>query len=141
MHSRHLYMPFGLTSALAVFQNLFNNILLDMLKRFIFVYLEFSKVLEVTDWPVPESRKHLQCFLGFSNFYSLLIRDYCLVVAHLTQLTSIKLPYLWSPEADLAFGWLKTLLPSSLPPGPKPPDRDGGGASDTGVRVISAFAS
>lgn len=113
-------MPFGLTNAPVVFQNLVNDILHDMLGRFVFVYLDDilifsqnlkghvqhvrlvlqrllknrlyvkaekckfhtfsvdflsfiiecghvrahpSKVREVTDWPVLESRTHLQRFL------------------------------------------------------------------------------
>ena len=40
-------MPFGLTNAPAVFQALVNDVLLDMLDRFVFVYLDdilvFSK--------------------------------------------------------------------------------------------------
>lgn len=69
--------PSALTNALAVFQNLFNDIFRDTLNHFVFVYLEFLKVLRVTDWSVPESRKHLQCFLGFRNFYCLFVLDYC----------------------------------------------------------------
>ena len=37
-------MPFGLTNAPAVFQALVDNVLRDMLNRFVFVYL-FSPVL------------------------------------------------------------------------------------------------
>ena len=33
-------MPFGLTNAPAVFQALVNNVLRDMLNRFLFVYLD-----------------------------------------------------------------------------------------------------
>lgn len=33
-------MPFGLTNALVVFQALVNDVLRDMLNRFIFVYLD-----------------------------------------------------------------------------------------------------
>lgn len=55
-HFEYLVMPFGLTNAPAVFQNLVNDILRDMLNRFIFVYLDdilvFSKNLH-------EHRQHV----------------------------------------------------------------------------------
>ncbi len=46
-HYEYLVMPFGLTNSPAVFQNLVNDVLGDMLSRFVFVYLDdiliFSK--------------------------------------------------------------------------------------------------
>lgn len=39
-HFEYLVMPFGLTNAPAVFQALINDILLDMINRFVFVYLD-----------------------------------------------------------------------------------------------------
>lgn len=34
------------------------------------------KIQVLTDWPIPNSRKQLQRFLGFANFYYHFIRDY-----------------------------------------------------------------
>lgn len=49
-HFRYLVMPFGLTNTPAVFQALINDVLQDMLNRFIFVYLDdiliFSRNLD-----------------------------------------------------------------------------------------------
>lgn len=39
-HFEYLVMPFGLTNAPAVFQALINDVLRDMLNRFVFVYLD-----------------------------------------------------------------------------------------------------
>lgn len=39
-HFEYPVMPFGLTNALVVFQALVNDVLRDMLNRFIFVYLD-----------------------------------------------------------------------------------------------------
>lgn len=64
-----------------------------------------SKVQVMTDWPVPEIFKLLQCFLGFDNFYRNVIHEYSSVAAPLTQLTSTKLSFLWSPETGESFVW------------------------------------
>ncbi len=57
-------MPFGLTNAPAVFQALVNDVLCDMINRFMFVYLEdisiFSKSL---DEHVQHVQAVLQCLL------------------------------------------------------------------------------
>ncbi|KAL0170808.1 hypothetical protein M9458_035404, partial [Cirrhinus mrigala] len=132
-HYEYLVLPFGLTNAPAVFQNLVNDMLGDMLNRFVFVYLDdilifspslqehsrhvrqvlqrllenqlfvkaekcefhadtvsflgfvisprgiepdHAKVKAITEWPVPDSRKALQRFLGFANFYRRFIRGF-----------------------------------------------------------------
>ena len=160
-------MAFGLTNAPAVFQTLVNDVLRDMLNKFLFVYLDdiliFSRSLEehvqqvklvlqrllenrlyvkaekcefhvssvqflgfvwqiranpakvqaVTDWPIPTDRKQLQRFLGFANFYRRFIRDYSTVASPLTNLTSVKTPFLWSSSADAASSRLKCLFSSA----------------------------
>lgn len=35
-----------------------------------------AKIKIIKDWPIPESRKQLQCFLGFANFYRRFINKY-----------------------------------------------------------------
>jgi hypothetical protein len=47
-HYEYLVMPFGPTNAPAVFQTLVNDVLRDMLNRFIFVYLD-----DILNFPVP----------------------------------------------------------------------------------------
>lgn len=62
-----------------------------------------TKVSAVLDWPIPDSRKQLQRFLGFTNFYCRFVRNNSSVAAPLTTLTSVKKPFLWFPEADADF--------------------------------------
>ncbi len=139
-------MPFGLSNSPAVFQALVNDVLRDMVDRFVFVYLDdiliFSqnerdhvqhvrrvlqrllenrlfakvekcefhatvgsvpgiyplsrgirmdpaKVEAVADWPTPDSRRAVQRFLGFANFYRRFIRNFSQVALPLTDLTSL----------------------------------------------------
>lgn len=55
-HFEYLVMPFGLTNVPAVFQNLINDVLRDMLNCFVFVYLDdiliFSKNLQEHHQPI-----------------------------------------------------------------------------------------
>ncbi|KAJ0068821.1 hypothetical protein NL108_011442 [Boleophthalmus pectinirostris] len=69
-----------------------------------------KKIQAVSEWPPPCNRKQLQRFLGFANFYRRFIRDYSKVALPLTRLTSAKLPFQWTPEAEGAFNKLKGLF-------------------------------
>ena len=77
------------------------------------VEMDSAKVCAVTTWPAPDSRKQLQCFLGFANFYRRFIRGYSSVAAPLTALTSSKVPFLWSIAANDSFQALKTRFTSA----------------------------
>ncbi len=67
-----------------------------------------AKVRAVAKWPIPDSRKALQRFLGFTNFYRRFIRNFSLVAAPLTALTSPKVPFRWNSQAQETFDVLKS---------------------------------
>ncbi|KAF7640779.1 hypothetical protein LDENG_00014940, partial [Lucifuga dentata] len=54
------------------------------------LHMDPPKVQAVTDWPTPTSRKELQRFLGFANFYRRFIRNYSSIAAPLNLLTSFQ---------------------------------------------------
>uniref|UniRef100_A0A8C1LRZ5 Gypsy retrotransposon integrase-like protein 1 n=1 Tax=Cyprinus carpio TaxID=7962 RepID=A0A8C1LRZ5_CYPCA len=169
-HFEYLVMPFGLSNSPAVFQALVNDVLRDMVDRFVFVYLDdiliFSqnerdhvqhvrrvlqrllenrlfakvekcefharsvpflgfilspegirmdpaKVKAVADWPTPDSRRAVQRFLGFANFYRRFIRNFSQVALPLTDLTSTRRRFCWSPQAEAAFLNLKSRFVSA----------------------------
>ncbi len=169
-HYEYLVLPFGLSNAPAVFQDLVNSVLGDMINQFVFVYLDdiliFSpslqvhtqhvrrvlqrllenklfvkaekcefhaesvtflghiistrgikpdpaKIEAVAMWPVPDSRKALQRFLGFANFYRRYIRNFGQIAAPLTALTSTKVIFRWNPDAQVAFDTLKSRFVSA----------------------------
>ncbi|KAK5927636.1 hypothetical protein CgunFtcFv8_012771 [Champsocephalus gunnari] len=98
-----------------------------------------AKVMAVAEWPTPTTRKQLQRFLGFANFYRRFIRDYSRAAAPLTKLTSVKVPFVWSSETEAAFAMLKCLF-SSAPvlshPDSSAPFVVEVDASDTGVGAV-----
>ncbi|KAI7793177.1 hypothetical protein IRJ41_007388 [Triplophysa rosa] len=169
-HYEYLVLPFELTNAPAVFQGLVNDVLGDMINRFVFVYLDdiqiFSQSLQehnqhvrgvlqwllenqpfvkaekcefhsdtvsflghvilprgiepdnakikaVAMWAAPDSRKALQRFLGFANFYRRFILGFGQVAAPLTALTSTKSPFSWNSLAQVAFDKLKSRFVSA----------------------------
>jgi len=70
------------------------------------VHMEPEKVSAVAEWPRPTNRKQIQ-FLGFANFYRRFIRGFSTVAAPLHTLTSSKVRFVWTPEAERAFQDLK----------------------------------
>ncbi|KAI2647803.1 Transposon Tf2-6 polyprotein [Labeo rohita] len=136
-HFEYLVMPFGLSNSPGVFQALVNDVLRDMTsaseaaREWAFVKAEKcdfhaqsvpflgyivsaegmrmdpEKIKAVVDWPSPDSRKALQRFLGFANFYRRFIRNYSQLAAPLTALTSPRTAFRWSDAAEAAFANLK----------------------------------
>ncbi|KAK2885164.1 hypothetical protein Q8A73_021638 [Channa argus] len=66
-----------------------------------------EKTRAVTEWPRPGTRKQLQRFLGFANFYRRFIKNYSTIAAPLTKLTSPIAPFRWTEKAEGAFTQLK----------------------------------
>ena len=98
-----------------------------------------EKVRAVTEWPTPTSRKRLQQFLGFANFYRRFIKNYSKIVAPLNKLTSTLVPFCWNPEAEQAFCKLKhlfTTAPILVHPDPSLQFIVEVDASDTGVGAV-----
>ena len=103
------------------------------------IQMDPEKTRAVTDWPTPSTRRELQRFLGFANFYRRFIRNYSSVAAHLTALTSPKVPFRWSSTAEEVFGELKsrfTSAPILIFPDPARQFIVEVDASDTGVGAV-----
>jgi len=67
-----------------------------------------TKVKAVADWLTPDSRRAVQRFLGFANFYRRFILNFSQVALPLTDLTSTKKRFCWSSQAQTAFESLKS---------------------------------
>ena len=77
------------------------------------VQMDLPKVSAVTSWPVLDSRKQLQRFLGFASFYHHFIHNYSSIATPLTALTSSKVTVSWAEAAEEAFQTLKSRFTSA----------------------------
>lgn len=101
--------------------------------------MDCTKIRAVVEWPTPSSRRELQRFLGFANFYRRFIRSYSSLAAPLTALTSSKVKFNWSPAAENAFQVLKrrfTSAPVLVHPDPARQFIVEVDASDVGVGAV-----
>ena len=65
-----------------------------------------TKVLAVTEWPVPRNKKDIQSFIGFCNFYQRFIQGFSGIARPLTRLTK-QVPWEWTETQQGSFETLK----------------------------------
>lgn len=77
------------------------------------IQMDPAKVSAVTEWVTPTSRKHLQRFLGFANFYRRFIRNFSTISSPLHK-------FQCSLPAESAFQKLRVIYycPDPYAPGP-----------------------
>jgi len=71
------------------------------------------KVAGVTEWPVPKTKKEVQSFLGFTNFYHRFIEGFSHHAQPLFDLTKKDVPWVWNNSQQRAFDELKNHITSS----------------------------
>ena len=76
------------------------------------VEMDPKKVEAVRSWPVPTSKKKLQSFLGFINFYRRFIKDFAKHARPLHQLTG-KTDWKWTNACTEAFRFLVNAITSA----------------------------
>ena len=69
-----------------------------------------AKVLAVSEFPQPTTKKELQRFLGLVGFYRSFCRNFSTVVFPLTELLKSGNKFVWSSECQQAFENVKSLL-------------------------------
>ncbi len=73
------------------------------------IQMDQGKGTAIMEWPIPQSAKELQRFLGFANFCQCFIKDFSLHTAPLTTMLRGKPKSLsWNSSAHKAFEKLKT---------------------------------
>jgi len=72
------------------------------------IQMDRGKVKAIREWPLPQSVKELQRFLGFANFYRWFVKNFSMLTAPLTSLLRGKpKPLSWNSQAHEAFDQLK----------------------------------
>ncbi|KAJ8338705.1 hypothetical protein SKAU_G00354910 [Synaphobranchus kaupii] len=72
-----------------------------------------AKIIAISNYPVPTSKKELMRFLGMAGFYRGFCSNFSSVVAPLTNLLKGKALYIWSDSCQAAFDEVKHLLSSA----------------------------
>ena len=70
------------------------------------------KVAAVKEWPTPTSKREVQQFLGFVNFYRRFIREYSKIAKPLTELMG-KLEWKWEQRQADAFNNIRSRVSST----------------------------
>ena len=77
------------------------------------VRMDPVKVAGVTEWPTPITKKEVQLFLGFTNFYRCFIEGFSHHVKPLFKLTKKDWKWSWGEEEQQAFDEIKDRITSS----------------------------
>src|SRR6202522_2137413 len=98
-----------------------------------------AKVAGVSEWPTPTTKKEVQSFLGFVNFYRRFIEDFSHIARPLFNLTKNNSDFRWSSNEQSAFDTLKGNITSAhilaLPNNSKP-FRIGADSSDFATGAV-----
>jgi len=77
------------------------------------VEMDPVKIAGVAEWPTPKSKKEVQSFIGFTNFYRRFIADFSHHARALFDLTKKDAPFVWGTPEEDAFVKLKQLVTSA----------------------------
>ena len=77
------------------------------------VKMDPAKVARVAEWPTPSSKKEVQSFLGFTNFYRRFIEGFSHISQPLFNLSKADSTFKWSSKEKLAFDTLKGQITSA----------------------------
>ena len=73
-----------------------------------------EKLLKVQTWPVPQSTREVQQFLGLANYYHRFIHNFARIAKPLHKLTECTATFPWSQESQQSFETLRDRLSSPL---------------------------
>ena len=78
------------------------------------VKMDPAKVAGVVEWLTPSTKKEVQSFLGFTNFYRRFIEGFSHIARPLFNLTKADSVFKWSSEEKSAFDTLRDRITSAL---------------------------
>ena len=71
------------------------------------------KIVGVVEWPTPDSKKEVQSFLGFTNFYRRFIEEFSRLARPLFELTRNDSKWHWDEPERLAFEAIRDRIVSA----------------------------
>jgi hypothetical protein len=74
------------------------------------VEMDPVKVAGVAEWPTPKSKKEVQSFLGFTNFYRRFVAGFSHNARPLHDLTKIDVKFKWRLKEQEAFEAMKAAI-------------------------------
>jgi hypothetical protein len=78
------------------------------------VMMDPAKVARVSEWPTPTTKKEVQSFLGFVNFYRRFTEGFSHIARPLFNLTKNDSEFCWTSDEQSAFDTLKRKVTSTL---------------------------
>nr|GEW51984.1 retrotransposon protein, putative, Ty3-gypsy subclass [Tanacetum cinerariifolium] len=119
-HYEFQVMPFGLTNAPAVFMDLMNRFLRNVIDSK-GIHVDPAKILSIKDWAFPKSLTKIRQFLGLACYYRRFIKGFSKIAKSMTKLTQKNVKFDWGEKEVPAFQLIKQKLCSapilSLPKG------------------------
>ena len=94
-----------------------------------------SKIEQVRTWPTPKNTNELRSFLGLASYYRRFIKDFSHIASPLNTMLGKDVPFIWTPDAQIAFDNLRGALCS--PPVLAYPDT----SSTAGIFILDTDAS
>ncbi|GKD86252.1 putative reverse transcriptase domain-containing protein, partial [Tanacetum coccineum] len=133
-HFEFTVMPFGLTTAPAVFMDLMNRVCRPYLDKFVIVFInemesmkcikhvinrddihvDPSKIEAVKNWEAPRTPSEVRLFLGLAGYYRRFIENFSKIAKFLTVLTRKSKTFDWGKEQERTFQTLKDKLCNAL---------------------------
>jgi hypothetical protein len=74
------------------------------------IAMDPKKIQAVMEWPVPQTIKNIQAFLGLANFYRRFVYRFSQIATPLTELTKLEQKWNWTESCQKAFDQLKAAL-------------------------------
>lgn len=69
-----------------------------------------AKIMAITGFPAPTTKRELRRFIGMAGYYRSFCRNFSSVIAPLTSLLSSTRQFIWTPDCQHAFESVKALL-------------------------------
>src|SRR3954470_15294793 len=77
------------------------------------IQVDPRKVQDVKEWPAAKNVSELRSFLGLASYYRRFVEGFAKIASPLTNLLHKDVPYIWTPECQVAMDKLKTLVSSA----------------------------